>query len=137
MKRVAILSTGSEIISGDIQNTNSTYIAKVLFKNEIISGEHLTTDDQEINLKNGIKFLLKNNNAIIITGGLGPTDDDRTRFIISEISNKKLIFDDNSLDRLTKRLENKKINVKENNKRQCWFPEGSTIIQSYRSFKFS
>ena len=128
MKKVAILSTGSEIISGDIQNTNSTYIAKKLFKHEIISGEHLTTDDGENNLKNGLKFLLKNNQAVIITGGLGPTEDDRTRFIISDVINIKLIYDKNSFTQITKRLHDKNIEVKDNNKKQCWFPENSIII---------
>ena len=128
MKTVAILSTGSEIISGDIQNTNSTYIAKKLLEHEITSGEHLTTDDQEINLKNGLEFLLKHNNAVIITGGLGPTEDDRTRFIISDITNIKLTYDKNSFTQITKRLHDKNIEFKENNKRQCWFPENSIII---------
>ena len=130
-KRVAILSTGSEIISGDIQNTNSTYISKKLFQSEIICGEHLTTDDKEKNLKNGLNFLLKHNKAVIITGGLGPTEDDRTRFIVSDIINSDLIFDNNSLINIKKRLDLKNILVKENNKKQCLFPKGSLIIENF------
>lgn len=128
LKRVAILSTGSEIISGEIQNINSTFIAQNLTEHEIIIGEHLTTDDDPKNLKSGLKFLLDNNSAVIITGGLGPTDDDQTRFMISEIINKELIFNQNSLNRIKDRLNKKNIEVKENNKRQCLFPEGSIII---------
>jgi molybdenum cofactor synthesis domain-containing protein len=128
--RVAILSTGSEIISGDIQNTNSTYISQKLFQSEIICGEHLTTDDQENNLKNGLNFLLKHNQAVIITGGLGPTEDDRTRFIVSDIINSDLIFDNNSLINIKKRLDLKNILVKENNKKQCLFPKGAVIIEN-------
>ena len=127
-KKVGILATGSELTSGERVDTNSQFIASNLSKKEIIVNQHLTTDDNKINLKSGLKFLLDNNSAVIRTGGLGPTDDDQTRFMISEIINKELIFDQKSLNRIKERLDKKNIEVKENNKRQCLFPEGSIII---------
>ena len=119
IKKVGILATGSELTSGERVDTNSQFIASNLSKKEIIVNQHLTTDDNKINLKSGLKFLLDNNSAVIITGGLGPTDDDQTRFMISEIINKELIFDQKSLNRIKERVDKKIIEVKENNKRQC------------------
>jgi len=140
-KRVGILATGSELISGEINNTNSRFIAQQLTNYNILVGEHLCCDDMEPNLTSSLEFLCARNDAVIITGGLGPTDDDRTRFIISDQikkinnSNNKnhnnqhqLIFDQNSFDRLTIRLNKKNIEVKENNRRQCFFPKESIII---------
>ena len=127
--KIAILSIGNELLSGKTMNTNANWLGNSLTKIGCRVDKQVVVPDKEKPIINALNFLINDKEGcIIVTGGLGPTDDDRTRFIISEISNKKLIFDDNSLDRLTKRLEYKKISIKENNKRQCWFPEGSIII---------
>ena len=60
-KKVGILATGSELTSGERVDTNSQFIASNLSKKEIIVNQHLTTDDNKINLKSGLKFLLDNN----------------------------------------------------------------------------
>ena len=142
-KRVGILATGSELISGEIDNTNSRFIAQELTKANILVGEHICVDDQTQNLAASLEFLCSRHNAVIITGGLGPTEDDRTRFIIAEqikqmaINNSsqqtsdnqhELIFDQASFDKIIERLNKKNIEVKDNNRRQCLFPKDSIII---------
>ena len=131
-KKIGILATGSELISGEITNTNSPFIAQELIKNELTPGEHLTCDDFPDNLTNSMEFLLKQSQAIIITGGLGPTEDDRTRFIISKLINSKLEFDQNSFEHIKQRLQAKNIELKANNKQQCYFPKNSIIIPNQK-----
>ena len=79
----AILATGDEIIHGDTLNTNSQYIAKALGSEGISLGYHLCSSDKETDLVNALNFLKQSHDTIIITGGLGPTSDDRTRYALA------------------------------------------------------
>ncbi len=128
-KLVALLATGDELKNGDILNTNSQAIAQYLFNHGILCGNHMVVGDNTEEIKKALLYLLQSHQAVIITGGLGPTSDDLTRYALAEAFNKKLIFDENTWNIIVERLKNYGYNIPpDNNKQQAIFPEGADII---------
>lgn len=127
--KIALLATGDEIRNGDILNTNSQEIANRLFNNDMQVGMHLVTGDSTLEIETAIRFLLQSHPALIITGGLGPTSDDLTRYALAAAVNKDLIFDDNTWNNIVTRLKSVGYETTpESNRQQALFPEGVTII---------
>ncbi len=127
-KRIGFIATGSELISGEILNTNGQTMSQVLLKHGAHLGEHLTIDDLEENLIAGIQFLSSRHSAIIITGGLGPTSDDRTRFALASFLGLELFHHEESWNRILKRFELRNRLPTGNNKIQALFPEKAVIF---------
>lgn len=129
IKRVAFLATGDEIVNGDILNTNSQAMAQLLFQQGINVGSHLIVSDEQIEIERSIQFLLQEHQALIITGGLGPTSDDRTRFALAEALGLPLEFDEATWERILERF--RELNLKqqpESNRKQALFPKTASVI---------
>lgn len=127
--RIALLATGDEISHGDILNSNSQEIAQRLFNQGMQIGTHMATPDQISEIETAIHFLLQNHRALIITGGLGPTSDDLTRYALSKAIQRELIFDTSTWNNITARLKRFGYDTPpESNRQQALFPEGATII---------
>lgn len=127
-RRVAILTTGDELINGDVMNTNGPYLARALDQQNIRVGQQLTASDDQEELETGIQYLLKHHHILITIGGLGPTSDDRTRFALSHVLDKPLLFHQDSWDRIVARIQRLNMSVADSNKQQALFPEGATVI---------
>jgi nicotinamide-nucleotide amidase len=129
---VALLATGNEIQIGDILNSNAQEIAKYFSNAKILVGMHIVTGDQIEEIEKAITFLLASHSAIVITGGLGPTSDDLTRYALARALKRELIFNDQAWDAIIQRLQ--KIgfnNIPETNRRQAYFPENCEIIPNH------
>lgn len=128
--KIALLATGDEITNGDIQNTNSQIIAQQLFAKGMLIGMHLSVSDSIAEIEDAMRFLLKTHRAIIITGGLGPTSDDLTRYALSKVINQPLVFDDNTWQNICARFIalGYQDTPPEGNRQQALFPPGAKII---------
>lgn len=128
--KIALLATGDEITHGDILNTNSQVIAQKLFSNGMHVGMHVAAPDNISEIEQAILFLLQSHRALIITGGLGPTSDDITRFALGKALNRPLLFNQTTWDAICARFKflGYKENPPESNRQQALFPEGATII---------
>jgi len=128
--RFSIVSIGTELNLGLILNTNSKYIAEILSEMGLECNYMITVKDNEEDISNALKVCLNYSDIVIITGGLGPTDDDLTRLAVAKLLNRKLIKD-NSLDntslRFLKYLRNDKIT--QALMRQSYIPDGSIPIK--------
>lgn len=127
-KRIAILATGDEITNGDILNTNGQRIAHELFSRELTPGMHLSCNDEETNQIQAMNFLLTHHDYLIITGGLGPTSDDRTRFAVAKVVDKPLIQFDAAWQHIKQRLGELNISFNKANEQQCLFPKGAELL---------
>ncbi|WP_010232962.1 competence/damage-inducible protein A [Clostridium arbusti] len=129
--KAEILSVGTEILLGDIVNTNAQYISRELANLGINVYYETVVGDNPERLKAAYNFALSRADIVITTGGLGPTKDDLTKEIAAEYFNKKLILDNKSLEEIIKFF--KKINreLSENNKKQAYFPEGCIIMENH------
>lgn len=130
VKRLGFLATGSEITTGEIVNTNSKVMAEHLQEHGVHVGEHLACDDYCDNIEASLQFLLKRHEAIIITGGLGPTSDDCTRDVVAKFAGQKLVFNDKAWQKIVNRLAKRNLPVPENNKQQAFFPAKANILDN-------
>lgn len=127
--KIALLATGDEISQGDILNTNSQEIAHRLFKNGMRIGMHMVTSDAIAEIEQAIQYLLMTHDALIITGGLGPTSDDLTRYALAKATGLPLIFNDFVWNEIVNRLKRFGYhNPPLSNRQQALFPEGAIII---------
>ena len=128
INKIALLATGDELINGDILNTNGQQIAQILKDNGLVIGTHVIVADEENDIVSAINFLSSEHDVLIITGGLGPTSDDRTRFAVSKALQKPLVFHQASWDHIVARLTRFQLEVHESNRQQALFPESAEII---------
>ncbi len=128
--KVAILSIGTELTTGQITNTNATWFAKKFKSLGIDSQLHLTVPDDKKLILESFEFCIRHADFIFVTGGLGPTSDDFTRIVFSEWAQKKLVWHEDSWSHIHDRLVPRGISVKEIQKQQCYYPEGSTILKN-------
>lgn len=127
---IAILATGNELISGDTLNTNGQKIAHSLHSEGLSVGQHLSCTDALENIVSGITFLANTHDTIIITGGLGPTSDDRTRFALAQFLNLPLIEYPKALSHITTRLKRANLSLNAGNHQQCLFPKGAELLDN-------
>ncbi|MBV52897.1 MAG: hypothetical protein CL816_02380 [Coxiellaceae bacterium] len=125
---VAILSTGNEVVAGDIQNSNTRDIAQRLKDANIRVAIHMAVNDIESDIISALHYLKQQCSAIIVTGGLGPTSDDRTRFALSALCDQELFFDQGSWDHIQQIFSKFNKPVPEINRQQCYFPKEASII---------
>jgi len=129
--RVALLATGDEITHGDILNTNAQIIAQKLFRQGIRPGMHMSVQDNISEIEQSIIFLLSTHRALIITGGLGPTSDDLTRYALAKSLNRPLVFDEIVWRTICERFKLLGYTeVPDSNRQQALFPEGARIISN-------
>ena len=130
--KAAIVATGSELISGLVQDSNSKFLAKNLndlgfqLENIFICG------DEKDNIKNTILKAAENSDLVFITGGLGPTKDDQTKEAFAEAMDLELIYSKEIENKLKNIFCNHQSNMTSNNLSQAYFPAGAEIIDNNR-----
>ena len=127
---IALLSIGTEILLGDTVNTNLSSLGQVLYNNGYVLTSELTVpDDREI-IENKFDYLIQNNDVIITCGGIGPTEDDFTKEVISKYLKLNLILDKEHLSWMESRWKNRGLVMPENNIKQAEIPEGAKKLNN-------
>ncbi len=126
---IAILATGDEITQGDIINSNAQEIALRLTNQGMQIRTHISVPDNIDEIEQALQFLLNTHQAVIMTGGLGPTSDDVTRYALGKALNQPLVFDETTWERICNLLRHFGYKIfPDSNRQQALFPEGATII---------
>lgn len=125
---IAILATGDELIQGDTLNTNTQAIAHALHSEGLSLGMQLTCTDKEQEIVDGLTYLCRNHDIIIITGGLGPTTDDRTRFALGRFLNIALVEFSEALEHIQARLLRAALKMNPGNHQQALFPPKAKLL---------
>lgn len=125
MKKISLLATGNELVEGDMQDSNGHYFARSLFDAGATLFQHLQCSDQKEDIECALKYLLQHSDALIITGGLGPTSDDNTRFALSDVIEQPLVFNEEAWEAIRVRFERYQFPLIESNRQQALFPEGA------------
>jgi nicotinamide-nucleotide amidase len=128
MIRVAILSTGDELTTGRIVDTNSSWIADKLFEIGIEVVAVLTVGDHRDRLATAWRRGLELADVVISTGGIGPTADDLTSEVVADVVGVPLVEDAASTDRIRQLFAAFGREMPLNNLKQALFPRGATII---------
>ena len=123
-----IIAVGTEILLGDILNTNAQYISKEFAKLGINVYYQTVVGDNPNRLKDIICNAFSRSDIVITTGGLGPTDDDITKEVCSKYFGKNLILNEDILKSIKTFFDKNKKNMPENNIKQAYVPEDSIIL---------
>ena len=123
-----ILAVGTELLLGDIVNTNAQFIAQGLAELGISVFYHTVVGDNPKRMKEAMHLAFERADVIITTGGLGPTGDDLTKEIGAEYFDKKMYLDNRALNRIEKFFSKLGREMTENNIKQAMIPEGAIIM---------
>lgn len=125
-----LISVGTEILLGDILNTNAQFLSRELADLGINVLFQCTVGDNRNRLLSVLKDSLSRSELLILTGGLGPTPDDMTKEVCAEFFQKELYLHEESLKKIEDFFALKKIHMPESNKKQALIPEGAIILKN-------
>ncbi len=125
-----ILCVGTELLLGDILNSNAQYLSRELAALGINVFYQTVVGDNPARLKEAYRIAFDRADAVITSGGLGPTDDDLTKDIAAEYFGRGLELHNESWERIQAHFVGRKINITPNNKKQAMIIEGATVLQN-------
>ncbi len=125
-----LISVGTEILLGDILNTNAQFLSRELASIGFNVLFQSTVGDNRLRLLASLDKAAERSDVIILTGGLGPTPDDITKEVCAEFCKKKLIPDEESLKKIEDFFALKNTEMPESNKKQALMPEDSRILRN-------
>jgi nicotinamide-nucleotide amidase len=123
-----ILAIGTELLLGDIANTNAQFLSRELAKMGIPVYGHAVVGDNPKRMRAAFAHAFEKADLVIATGGLGPTQDDITKDIAAEYLNVPLTLHEETWARIQNRFAGMRMTLSENNKRQAVLPEGCTVL---------
>jgi len=125
-----IISIGSELLLGQIVDTNASWIAQRLANNGINLFYKTTVGDNFERMCDVIHLALSRSDIVLTGGGIGPTKDDLTREAVAKVTNRNLITDKKSLLEIRERFHKRGLLLTKNNERQAEIPEGAIVIEN-------
>ncbi|MGG4489003.1 competence/damage-inducible protein A [Metabacillus idriensis] len=128
--KTEIIAVGSELLLGQIVNSNAQFLSQQLAENGLNVYYHTVVGDNPARLEQAVKTAKGRSNVIIFTGGLGPTKDDLTKETIANILGKKLVTDEEALRSIEDYFVKVKRSMSENNKKQAWIIEDSHVLKN-------
>jgi nicotinamide-nucleotide amidase len=130
--RVEIVAVGTELLLGQIPDTNSQWLGEQLAANGIGSHFHQHVGDNHERIVLAFRTALARSDAVIVCGGLGPTQDDITRAALAEVMNVPLDRDQEIVAKIRAMFGSRGRAMPENNLLQADVPRGATIIPQTR-----
>ena len=125
-----IIAVGTELLLGEIANTNAVYLSKRFAELGINVYRHTSVGDNLTRVKEAIAEAFARANIVVTTGGLGPTADDITKEAAAEYFGLDMELHEPSLAHITGVFARIGYEMKENNKRQAYFPSGAIILDN-------
>ncbi len=123
-----LISVGTEILLGNILNTNSQYLAKKLAVLGIENHFQTVVGDNNDRIQNTLDVAFSRGDTVILTGGLGPTKDDMTKEMLISYFHKKPVLNEEVLSALEERLKKINLPMTEGLKKQAIVPNDSIIL---------
>ena len=128
--KTAILSVGTEILFGQIVNTNTVYLSQLMNMLGFDVMYHYTVGDNPKRVEEMIDLAFQDCDLILTTGGLGPTQDDLTKEVACKALDDTLVMMDDVLEEITKYFKTLGREMTENNKKQAIMPSRATVFHN-------
>lgn len=126
--RAEIIATGTELLTGGSVDTNSVFLSEELMLLGLKTAFKTVVGDDEKDMEEALKRAMARVDAVIITGGLGPTEDDITRKVVAKITKKRLVLNEEALTAIRARLAGRGKDVLAANDRQALIPAGTRLL---------
>lgn len=132
---VELVCVGTEILLGNIVNTNAAYLAEMCARLGLSNYYQTVVGDNESRMRETIQRAVDRSDIVILCGGLGPTEDDMTKEVAAEVMGKKLVEDPHSKAMIQAYMDdyiktNPKMTITENNWKQAMVPEGAIVLDN-------
>lgn len=129
---VELISVGTEILLGNIVNTNAAYLSEKCAALGLSCYHQSVVGDNEGRLEETVRLAVSRSDIVILSGGLGPTKDDLTKEVTAKVFGKELYEDAHTKERIAgyfSKMQSKKIT--ENNWKQAMVPEGAKVVDNH------
>lgn len=127
---VELISVGTEILLGNIVNTNAAYLAEQCAGLGLSCYFQSVVGDNAERLAQTLKCAMDRSDIVILSGGLGPTEDDLTKETAARLCNRKLVTSDFWMERISEYFAMRDITPTENNWKQAAVPEGAILLDN-------
>ena len=128
--KASIITIGTELLIGQIIDTNSAYLGKALESVGVEIVSKLSVNDTREDMLKAFGRGIEDADIIIVTGGLGPTRDDITKKVIAEFLGVEMYFDDNEYENIQAFFTKINRPIQEAHKQQCYFPTGVKFLEN-------
>ena len=126
--KTSIIAVGTELLFGQTVNTNASYLSQNLNLMGFDVMYHYVVGDNPGRLRDKLEEAFRDTDLVILTGGLGPTQDDLTKEIVAEYMGTEMYLDDNVVDSLHEFFDKRGRGMAENNLKQAYLPVGCTPL---------
>lgn len=127
---VELICVGTELLLGNIINTNAAYLAEKCAGLGLFCYFQTVVGDNEERLSLVLKTAMERSDVIILSGGLGPTEDDLTKEVAAKVCGKKLVLHELSRNAIKRFFEEKGVTPTDNNWKQAMLPEGCIALEN-------
>lgn len=128
--KIEIVAVGSEILSGNVVDTNSAYISQELHKLGVGVSRITVISDSRDEIIKALQDGRSRSDVVILTGGLGPTHDDITRKTVSSFLGRRLVLNDQILMKVKNHFSKKGVDMPEVNTSQALVPRGAIVLDN-------
>jgi nicotinamide-nucleotide amidase len=125
-----VISIGTEILLGELTDTNSVYLARTLRDLGINLFTMLSVGDNRQRIAEAVRASLGRAHIVITCGGLGPTVDDVTRQGVADATDRGLTFHQDLLDQIAARFNQFRVQMTENNRQQAYLPDDAVRVEN-------
>src|SRR3954454_2000454 len=125
--RAALLTTGTEILLGDVRDSHLSFIAQQVLPLGLRISEQRTVPDGSV-IQDALTDLFPKADLLFVTGGLGPTTDDITREVVASLVGLELVHDEAVMKAIRERLTKRRIPITDRIGRQAMVPRGATVL---------
>ena len=127
---VELISVGTEILLGNIVNTNAAYLAEKCAALGLACYYQTVVGDNEKRLAETLELAKSRADILILSGGLGPTQDDLTKETAAKVFGKKLVEDARTKERIQAFFKKRGKTITDNNWKQALVPEGAIVLDN-------
>jgi len=127
--KAIILSIGDELVLGQTVDTNAAWLSERLARRGIGSLMHITVADDRSAIAEALREAIRQADLVIATGGLGPTEDDLTRYALADVMEAELALDETALADIQRFFDHISRPMAERNKVQAMCPVGATMLE--------
>ena len=127
-----LLTIGTELLLGQIVDTNAGWLAQRLAEAGVDVYYKSTVGDNWSRIEAAIRLAMSRADVVIMTGGLGPTEDDLTRDVLAAVLDRPLGLDPGVLTAIEQRFAHRRVAMPENNRKQAMVPKGAEVLHNPR-----